>query len=56
MKHFEFTSLNFTKTNPLVERVWVISVAILLFFIAVLFLPWRQTVEGEGQLIAYDAN
>ncbi|WP_309499357.1 hypothetical protein [Sulfurovum sp.] len=53
MNRFEFNSLDLTKTNPLVERIWSFSAVILIFFIGILFLPWRQTVEGVGELIAY---
>lgn len=54
MKKFEFKALNLTQTNPYAEKIWYVSLFILLFFIGVLFLPWRQTVEGGGELIAYD--
>lgn len=53
MKRFEFDSLKLTKTNPFVEKIWSISVVILIFLLGILFLPWRQTVEGVGELIAY---
>lgn len=53
MQRFEFHSLNLVKTNPLVDRIWFFSIVLLIFLIAILFLPWRQTVQGEGELIAY---
>jgi len=54
MPKFEFDSLQLVQTNPVVSRIGRFSLALTLFFIAILFLPWRQTVEGEGIVIAYD--
>ncbi|MDQ7047659.1 MAG: hypothetical protein Q9M39_08570 [Sulfurovum sp.] len=54
MKKFEFDSLNLANTDPFIGRLWFFSVLIVAFLVAILFLPWRQTVEGEGELIAYD--
>jgi multidrug efflux pump subunit AcrA (membrane-fusion protein) len=53
MERFEFSSLRLTETHPLINRIWSFSVVILIFLIGMLFLPWRQTVQGEGELIAY---
>ena len=54
MDRFEFDSLKLVETNPFVNRIGRFTFFLILFFIAVLFLPWRQTVQGEGTLIAYD--
>ena len=54
MDRFEFDSLQLVQTDPFVNRIGRFSFFLILFFIAILFLPWRQTVEGEGRLIAYD--
>lgn len=54
MDRFEFDSLQLVQTNPIVSRIGRFSLVLLLFIIALLFLPWRQTVEGEGAVIAYD--
>ena len=54
MDRFEFDSLQLVETNPFVNRIGRFTFFLILFFIAVLFLPWRQTVQGEGTLIAYD--
>lgn len=56
MKIFEFNSLNLVNTNPLINRIWAISGIILIVLIGMLFLPWRQTVQGEGVLIAYNPS
>ena len=53
MRRFKFNSLNLVNTHPLINRIWTISAIILVVLIAMLFLPWRQTVQGEGELIAY---
>lgn len=54
MDRFEFDSLKLAQTDPFVNRIGRFSFSLILFFIAILFLPWRQTVQGEGTLIAYD--
>ncbi len=54
MDRFEFDSLRLVETNPLVNRIWRVTLIIVLFFIVILFLPWRQTIKGEGVLIAND--
>jgi len=54
MNSYKFTSLEKVKVNPLVERVWLFSFLIFLLLIGTLFLPWQQTVKGEGTVVAYD--
>ncbi|MDM5263657.1 hypothetical protein PF327_05540 [Sulfurovum sp. XTW-4] len=54
MDRFEFDALKLTETHPFVNRIGRFTFFLILFFIAILFLPWRQTVQGEGTLIAYD--
>ena len=53
MTKFTFSSLDQVNVNPLINRIWTFSAFILIFFIIILFLPWRQSVQGEGELIAY---
>ncbi len=54
MDRFEFDALKLAETHPFVNRIGRFTFFLILFFIAILFLPWRQTVQGEGTLIAYD--
>jgi len=54
MDKFEFDALQLVQTNSSVNRIGRFTFFLILFFIAILFLPWRQTVQGEGTLIAYD--
>ena len=54
MDKFQFSSLELVQTHPIVNKIWRFTFILLLFFISVLFLPWRQTVVGEGTLIAYE--
>lgn len=54
MDRFEFDSLKLVQTAPFVNRVGRFIFVLILVFVAILFLPWRQTVEGEGRVIAYD--
>ncbi len=53
MAEIEFESLKQVKTSPLVRRIWLFTVIIVLFLLALLFLPWQQTVKGQGTLMAY---
>ena len=54
MDRFEFDALRLVQTAPFVNRVGRLIFVLILVIIAILFLPWRQTVEGEGRVIAYD--
>jgi multidrug resistance efflux pump len=54
MDRFEFDSLKLVQTAPFVNRVGRFIFVLILVFVGILFLPWRQTVEGEGTVIAYD--
>ncbi len=54
MDKFHFNALNLVETDAFVGRIGRFSFLIILFLVAILFLPWRQTVQGEGSLIAYD--
>ena len=52
MDKFEFDSLQLVKTAPFVNRVGRFIFVLILFLVAILFLPWRQTVEGEGTVLS----
>lgn len=54
MAEFEFKSLERTRTHPIVGKVWTFLLVIVLAVTGMLFLPWQQTVRGEGSLIALD--
>lgn len=54
MDRFKFDALQLVETHPFVNRIGRFTFFLILFFIVILFLPWRQTVQGEGTLIAYD--
>jgi len=54
MNRYKFTSLDKVKINPLVERIWLFTFLIFLLLIGALFLPWQQTVKGEGTVLAYN--
>lgn len=49
-----FHSLEKVHLNPLVKRIWLFSSIVVSLLIMALFLPWQQTVEGEGVVVAYD--
>ena len=54
MDRFEFDALKLVQTAPFVNKVGRLIFVLILVIAAILFLPWRQTVEGEGRVIAYD--
>ena len=54
MDNFEFHSLKKTDLNPLVRKIWLFTSIIIGTIIAMLFLPWQQTVQGEGIILAKD--
>lgn len=54
MDNFEFHSLEKTHLNPLVRRIWLFTSIIIGTLVAMLFLPWQQTVQGEGIILAKD--
>jgi membrane fusion protein, adhesin transport system len=54
MDKFRFNSLKLVQTHSFVSRIGRVSFILILFLIAILFLPWRQTVEGT--LIAYEPS
>lgn len=49
-----FHSLEKLQVNPLVKKIWLFSSIVVSLLIMALFLPWQQTVQGEGVVIAYD--
>jgi len=54
MSNYKFRSLEKVQLNPLVKRIWVFSSIVVSLFVLGLFLPWQQTVKGEGTVVAYD--
>lgn len=54
MDNFEFRSLEKIHLNPLVRKIWLITSITIGTLIAMLFLPWQQTIQGEGIVIAKD--
>lgn len=56
MKPSDFRSLQDHKVSGWVHRVWFISLSIITVLVGMLFLPWEQTVKGEGQLMAQNPS
>lgn len=52
----DFKSLKKVKPSPWVHRIWLISLSIIAILFGMLFLPWEQTVRGEGELIAQNPS
>jgi len=54
MTKYDFTVLTMVELNPFVKKVWFITLFIIIFLVGILFLPWQQTVKGQGSVMAYD--
>jgi len=54
MSNYEFRSLGQVQLNPFVNKIWMFSSIVFLILVLSLFLPWQQTVKGEGTVVAYD--
>ena len=54
MTKYNFSALAKVELNPIVRRVWFVTFFIVLFLVGMLFLPWQQTVKGQGAIMAYD--
>jgi len=51
-----FKALESVETSPLIRRIWLFTTIVVVILISFLFLPWQQTVKGEGTLMAYDPS
>ncbi|WP_457744594.1 HlyD family secretion protein [Sulfurimonas sp.] len=56
MDKYKFKALDGVELRPIVKKVWFASFIILLILVAILFLPWQQTVKGKGTLVAFDPS
>ncbi len=54
MIDYKFKVLDKVTLHPFVQRTWLITLIVVLAFVGIMFLPWQQTVKGEGVLVAYD--
>lgn len=54
MDKFEFQALKLVQTDDFVRRSGRFTLVLVVVFIALLFLPWRQTAQGNGTLMALD--
>lgn len=54
MTKYKFRSLKQVELSPWVRKTWLISAVIMTLLISMLFLPWQQTIKGEGILVAQD--
>lgn len=54
MTEYKFEALEIIKLSPLIKKVWVFTLIVFIILTVMLFLPWQQTVKGEGTLIAND--
>lgn len=52
----EFNALQEARISSWVHRIWLVTVTIVILFVSMLFLPWQQTVKGEGALIAHNPS
>lgn len=56
MNTYTFDSLKLVEPNSITRRIWGFTFVVFLFLIILLFLPWQQTVKGQGTLIAFQPN
>lgn len=54
MSKYIFASLEEVEPKPIIKKVWSFSFGILILLCSFLFLPWQQTVNGEGTVVAFD--
>jgi multidrug resistance efflux pump len=54
MSQYRFTATDKVEPSGIVRRVWVFSSIIITILVSILFLPWQQTVKGQGVLTAFD--
>jgi len=54
MSEYEFKALKRVELSPVVKKVWMITSFIFMMLISFMFLPWQQTVNGEGTVVALD--
>lgn len=52
MDNFEFNSLKRLEDKNSIHHIGRLMLILATFFVLTMFLPWRQTVQGEGQVIA----
>lgn len=52
-KTFEYSVVSLLRVRPFVRNIAVTVFLLVLLFIIFLFLPWEQTIIGEGKLIAF---
>ena len=56
MSSYKFTSIEKVEPNPIIKKIWLFTAIIFIFLVLILFLPWQQTVKGEGVVTAYDPS
>jgi len=54
MNSYKYTVLDKIVFHKYIEKFWYISLFILMVTVSFLFLPWEQTVKGQGVISAYD--
>ena len=56
MSNYTFISMEKVHPHPYSKKIWMVSAIIFLLLFMGMFLPWQQTVKGEGTIVAYDAT
>jgi len=56
MNNYQFKSVQDLEIHSLIKKITLFTFLIFLAILAMLFLPWQQTVTGYGKLIAYDPS
>lgn len=53
---YDFISLNLVEQSKLIKKFVLVTFSIIIVFIALLFLPWQQTVQGIAKLTALNPS
>lgn len=54
MSKYTFISLDKVQPHFYVRKIWKFSFLVFTLLVLLLFLPWQQTVMGEGTVVAFD--
>lgn len=54
MSNYTYASQTKVQINPSVKKIWRFIFIVIILLVMLLFLPWQQTVKGEGVVVAYD--
>ncbi len=54
MHNYKFKTLDKVEPSHIIKKIWFFKLITFLILVVILFLPWQQTIKGEGTVIALD--